>query len=74
MEHLILLIMKGISAMNKPNDSIKRHTAYDVYLLDKLIDTVYYGANIKVDEDEVKQSLINHDGYNPNIEVKRRKK
>lgn len=39
---------------------------YHVYLNDKLIDIVFYQNCIK---EEVKKSLIEHDGYNPNIKV-----
>ena len=40
--------------------------AYDVYLDGKLIDTVWFtGYNA----DEVRQSLIDHDGYDSGIEV-----
>ena len=42
--------------------------AWNVYLNDKWIDTVYYTADC--DKDYVRSSLINHDCYNPNIVVK----
>ncbi len=42
--------------------------AYDVSLNGKLIDTVFWDNDSCVDE--VRRSLINHDGYNPSIEVK----
>jgi hypothetical protein len=45
--------------------------AFDVYLNGKEIDTVFYSDEPKVPVEEVKDSLVNHDGYNPNIEVKR---
>lgn len=41
--------------------------AYKVILNGKEIDKVYYAE--KQDKDEVKRSLINHDGYNPNIVI-----
>lgn len=41
---------------------------WKVYLNGKLIDEVYYDKSYKT-ADEVKQSLINHDNYNPNIIV-----
>lgn len=47
---------------------LKKNTPYkawDVYLHNALIDTVFYDSNC--DKDYVKLSLINHDGYNPNI-------
>jgi len=46
-----------------------KHQAFDVYLREKLIDTVFYGPNVKIDVEEVRNSLINHDGYNPAIIV-----
>lgn len=42
--------------------------AYDVYLNGKHIDTVFWVDNS--DADEVKHSLINHDGYDKRIIVK----
>ena len=42
--------------------------AWDVHLNGKLIDTVFAQEE---DAEEVKWSLINHDNYDPNIEVKR---
>lgn len=47
------------------------HQAFDVYLRGKLIDTVFYPPFAKVDCADVKASLINHDGYNPAIEVRK---
>ena len=47
--------------------------AFDVYLRRKLIDTVFYSAGATVDADEVKRSLVGHDGYNPAIVVRRRR-
>jgi hypothetical protein len=49
-------------------------TAYDVYLNGELIDTVFQSD--PSDAEEVKKSLINHDGYDSGIVVKkaRRKK
>lgn len=46
-------------------------SAYSVSLNHKHIDTVYYvsGTTCK----EVKESLINHDGYDPNINVRRQR-
>jgi len=38
---------------------------WDVYLNGKLIDSVFYDNNCT--EWYVKNGLINHDGYNPNI-------
>lgn len=42
--------------------------AWNVYLDGELIDIVFY--NDDFDVEEVKQSLINHDGYDPSITVK----
>ena len=44
--------------------------AYNVYLNGKLIDTVWF-TDYTVEE--ARKSLINHDGYNPAIVVKRGK-
>jgi hypothetical protein len=46
--------------------------AFDVYLNGKLIDTVFYAKSFTVSE--VKESLINHDGYDQNIIVKKPRK
>ena len=48
--------------------------AFDVYLNGKKIDTVFYSAGTNVDADEVKRSLINHDGYDSGITVRERRK
>jgi hypothetical protein len=47
-------------------------TAYNVRLNGKLIDTVFYSNT--TDADEVKHSLINHDGYDPGITVTKARK
>lgn len=44
-------------------------TAYDVFLNRKRIDTVFQSG--KSDADEVKRSLVNHDGYDPDIVVRK---
>jgi len=41
--------------------------AWNVYLNNRLIDTVFYMPNC--DHDWVYDSLVNHDGYNPGIVV-----
>ena len=41
--------------------------AFDVYLNGRNIDTVFYSG--PVDADEVRRSLIDHDGYDSDIEV-----
>lgn len=46
---------------------IMKEAAWDVYLNDKLIDTVFYDNDL--DADYVKKSLVDHDGYDPNIKV-----
>jgi antirestriction protein len=43
-------------------------TRRSVILNNKEIDALYYDKNI--DNESIKESLINHDGYNPNIIVK----
>lgn len=48
--------------------------AFDVILKGKVIDTVFYAASDKIEASEVKQSLIDHDGYNSEIVVVRSKK
>ena len=40
---------------------------YKVMLHGREIDKVFYGT--KQDLDDVKRSLINHDGYNPSITI-----
>lgn len=47
-------------------------TAYNVYLGNKHIDTVFYTGYESVAE--VKRSLVNHDGYDPSIRVTKSKK
>jgi hypothetical protein len=44
-----------------------RKKIWNVYLHGKMIDTVHYFCN--VDENEVLQDLIEHDGYDPNITI-----
>lgn len=43
------------------------HNAFNVRLNGKLIDTVFYCD--KEAKEEVKRSLVNHDGYDPEIVV-----
>lgn len=43
-------------------------TAFNVYKGRKLIDTVFYSGNTET-ADDVKKSLINHDGYAADIRV-----
>ena len=51
---------------------INTAAAFDVYLRRKLIDTVFYPSRDTVDE--VKRSLVNHDDYDPDIVVRRRRR
>ena len=51
---------------------MKHSIAFDVILNNKVIDTVFYSVSSNVNADEVKQSLINHDGYDSNIKIKKR--
>ena len=46
--------------------------AFDVYLNGKLIDTVFASVG-SYDYQEMQKSLVEHDGYDPSIEVKARK-
>ena len=48
--------------------------AFNVYLRGKLIDTVFYGDDERVTRDDVRRSLIGHDGYDPAIVVRERRK
>lgn len=41
--------------------------AWEVFLNDEMIDKVFFIANME--ENEVRDSLINHDGYSNNIEI-----
>ena len=45
------------------------HQAWDVYLNGHLIDTVFY--DVDCDEDYVRRGLIDHDGYDSGIVVKK---
>ena len=51
--------------------------AWNVYLNGKLIDTVFYNTHCdggaKITAEEVKKSLVDHDGYNPAIVVRKGK-
>jgi len=53
--------------MNKPI-----YRAFDIFLYGEEIDTVFYSKPFP-DVDEVKNSLVNHDGYSSEIVVKERK-
>ena len=56
------------------DDKGEHMRAFDVYLRGKLIDTVFYSTGAVVDADEVKRSLVNHDGYDPAITVRERRR
>lgn len=45
------------------------HVAWNVWLNGKLIDTVFWVPDAKADE--IRRSLIGHDGYDSGIEVKK---
>ena len=45
------------------------HQAWNVYLNGKLIDTVFFTPDMGADD--VKRSLVNHDGYDSGITVRR---
>ncbi len=47
--------------------------AFDVFRKTKWIDTVFYSNSCKVTKEEVKKSLIDHDGYPNDIEVIRKR-
>lgn len=46
-----------------------KQKAYDVYLHGRKIETVFY---VNSTAEEVRESLINHDGYHPAIKVRER--
>jgi hypothetical protein len=46
-----------------------KQIAWNVYLRGRLIDTVFYNADC--DAWYVRNGLIEHDGYNPNIQIRR---
>jgi hypothetical protein len=47
--------------------------AFNVYLNGKLIDTVFYSDSSNETCEDVKRSLVNHDGYDSAIVVKKQK-
>lgn len=49
---------------------MSKQKAYEVYLHGQWIDTVFFSG---CTTEEVRKSLINHDGYNPLIKVRERK-
>lgn len=46
--------------------------AFDVFLRGKEIDTVFYSPDDPIEASEVKRALVNHDGYDPAITVRKR--
>lgn len=63
---------EGLREYNRHREEEKRgdkgdemNIAWDVYLKGKLVTTVFFDNDMR--GDEVKQSLINHDGYSPEI-------
>lgn len=50
------------------------HEAWDVFLNGKEIDTVFYTTDPRRTPEEVKKSLVEHDGYDGNIVVKKASK
>jgi hypothetical protein len=51
----------------KTKPKTQKTIAFNVYLNGKLIDTVWFTGYTA---DEARASLINHDGYDPRIEVR----
>jgi hypothetical protein len=47
---------------------------WDVYLNGKKIDTVFYDNEPPMAAEDIKRSLVNHDGYDDRIEVKAARK
>jgi len=48
--------------------------AFSVYLRGKEIDTIFYGDDSTETADDVRRSLINHDGYDSRITVRKERK
>lgn len=48
-------------------------SAFNVRLGRKIIDTVFYSDGCSVDTEEVRRSLVHHDGYDPAITVTKRR-
>ena len=42
---------------------------YKVYLNKKLIDAVFYADSDSITIEEIKKSLVDHDGHSPDIEI-----
>lgn len=54
---------------NSDDKRTSKSGAWDVFLAGKEIDTVFYNRGSKITADEVRRSLINHDGYDPRITI-----
>lgn len=65
--------LKNKEKEDKVDESIEavNEAAFNVFLNGKKIDTVFYNSDM--DTDEVKKSLIDHDGYDSGITVKKEK-
>ena len=50
---------------------IHKTQPFNVYRFNRVIDTIFYNVSDNVSSDEVKKSMINHDGYPSDIEVKK---
>jgi hypothetical protein len=48
-----------------------RFHAFDVYRGNKVIDTIFYNFSDNITAEEVRDSLVDHDGYDPRIVVKK---
>lgn len=48
--------------------------AFNVYYKGRIIDTVFYSDNTKETTKDVKKSLVEHDGYNSQIVVRKARK
>ncbi len=49
----------------------KTHEWFNVFLNGKLIDSVNFSIDAKMTSEEVRQSLINHDGHDARIVVRK---
>lgn len=64
---------KLISGQPQPTHPVNESYAFDVYKDGKIIDTVFYsGKNTTVED--IKKSLVDHDGYDSDIVVKKVRK
>jgi hypothetical protein len=58
----------GAGRQERTTDNVKS-IGWNVYLGGKLIDTVWFDEDMSAED--VRRSLINHDGYDPAITVRR---